>query len=116
MGKQITITDPISEKEYTLEYNRKSAKAALRDGFDPDMMTEGNEVEAMLMIPILFNHAFDMHHSEVEEKEKDAIYEMIPNKLDMIGALAELFADPIDKLTADPKGAKSKNFKWKKTW
>ena len=49
-------------------------------------------------------------------KRLQAIYDMVPNKEDLIGALAELFADPINKLTEDPKGAKSKNFKWKKTW
>ena len=115
MGKQLKITDPISEQEYTLEFNRKSVLRALKAGFDPNKMAEG-EIETAMMIPTLFNCAFDMHHGKMDEKETDAIYDMIPDKADMIAALAELFADPIEKLTADPKGAKSKNFKWKKTW
>ena len=112
MGKQLTLTDPNSGQEYTLEYNRRTAKKALDEGFDP----ETNDVNAIFMIPILFNNAFEMHHPGMDEKEKDAIYEMLPDKDDLIVALGELFADPIEKLTADPKGAKSKNFKWKKTW
>ena len=115
MGKQLTITDPISNQEYTLEFNRKSALRAMKEGFNPGKM-EGGELEAALMIPVLFNCAFDMHHGKMSEEETDAIYEMIANKEDLIGALSELFADPIDKLIEDPKGAKSKNFKWKKTW
>ena len=115
MNKQLIITDPISNQEYTLQYNRDTIAKALNAGLKPDVMEEGG-VEAALMVPILFNYAFEMHHPGLEEKEKDAIYNMLPNKSDLIGDLAELFADPIDQLTADPKGAKSKNFKWKKTW
>jgi len=115
MGKQLTITDPNSEQTYTLEFNRKSALRALKAGFDPVKLT-GGDLETALMLPVLFNCAFDMHHGKMSEEETDAIYDMIPNKEDLIGALAELFADPINKLTDEPKGAKSKNFKWKKTW
>lgn len=112
MGKQLKLTDPNSNQEYILEFNRKTARKALHEGFDPD----ASDIEAIFMIPVLFNNAFEMHHPNLSEKEKDAIYEMIPDKTDLIAALGELFADPIEKLTADPKGAKSKNFKWKKTW
>jgi len=115
MSKQLKITDPISNQEYTLEFNRKSALRALHAGFDPMKMTE-DSLETMFMLPVLFNCAFDMHHPGMEEKETDAIYEQIPNKEDLIEALGELFAEPINKLIEEPKGAKSKNFKWKKTW
>lgn len=115
MGKQLTITDPNSEQVYTLEFNRKSVIRALKSGFNPNELADG-DLEAVLMIPTLFHCAFDMHHKGISEEETEAIYEMIPNKEDLIEALAELFADPINKLTEDPKGAKSKNFKWKKTW
>lgn len=114
MGKQLIITDPNSNQDYTLEFNRKSALRALKAGFNPNKMD--GELEAALMLPVLFNCAFDMHHGKMSEEETDAIYDMIPNKEDLIGALSEIFADPIDKLVEDPKGAKSKNFKWKKTW
>lgn len=115
MGKQLTITDPNSEQVYTLEYNRKSVLRAIRGGFDPNKLADG-DIEAALMIPVLFNCAFDMHHGQMAEKDTDAIYDMIPDKTGLIEALAELFAAPISALTEDPKGAKSKNFKWKKTW
>lgn len=115
MGKQIQLTDPNSEKVYTLEFNRKSAQRALKAGVDPNAMANG-DLDAALMIPTLFHCAFDMHHKGIAEEETDAIYEMMPNKADLIDALAEIFADPINKLVEDPKGAKSKNFKWKKTW
>ena len=115
MGKQITITDPNSNQEYTLEFNRKSVLRAVNAGFDPNKMSEG-EIDAILMIPLLFNCAFDMHHGKMDERDTDAIYEMIPDKGGLVEALAELFAAPITALTEDPKGAKSKNFKWKKTW
>lgn len=113
MGKQLKLTDPNSNQEYTLEFSRKTAKKALREGFDPN---SEDDLEAIFMIPILFSNAFEMHHPNLSEEEKDAIYEMILDKTGLIEALGELFADPIEKLTADPKGAKSKNFKWKKTW
>lgn len=115
MGKQLQITDPNSEKVYTLEFNRKSVLRALKAGVDPNAMASG-DIAAALMIPTLFNCAFDMHHKGISEEETDAIYEMIPDKTGLLDALAEVFADPINKLTEDPKGAKSKNFKWKKTW
>lgn len=115
MSKQITITDPISEQVYTLEYNRKSILRAIEAGFDPYKMAEG-DVESVLMIPVMFNCAFDMHHGIKPEEETDAIYNMIGDKQGLIGALADAFTAPINALTEDPKGAKSKNFKWKKTW
>lgn len=115
MGKSLTITDPNSEQVYTLEFNRRSVQKALDLGVDPDGMARG-DLKAALMIPVLFNCAFEMHHKGISEEETDAIYEMIPDKTGLLDALAEAFADPINKLTADPKGAKSKNFKWKKTW
>lgn len=115
MSKQLTITDPNTEQTYTLEFNRKSVLRALNSGFEPTKMAEG-DFESVLMIPVLFNCAFDMHHGRMSEEDTDAIYALIPNKEDLIGALAEMFADPINALTEDPKGAKSKNFKWKKTW
>ena len=115
MSKQLKITDPISGQEYTLEFNRKSVARAVEAGFDPVNLSEG-DIRSALMIPTLFNCAFDMHHGKMDEKETDAIYEMIPDKTGLIEALAELFAEPINALMEDPKGAKSKNFKWKKTW
>lgn len=115
MSKQLKIKDPISEQEYTLEYNKKSALRALKMGFNPMKLNE-DDLETMFMIPTLFNCAFDMHHPGTSEEETDAIYEMVPDKAGLIEALAELFAEPINKLLEDPKGAKSKNFKWKKTW
>lgn len=115
MSKQLKIKDPISEQEYTLEFNRKSILRAIDRGFDPSKLEDG-DIKTMMMLPELFNCAFDMHHGKMDDKDTDAIYEMIPNKEEFIGVLAELFADPIEKLFNDPKGAKSKNFKWKKTW
>lgn len=115
MSKQLTITDPNTEQVYTLEFNRKSVLRAVKGGFDPDKMSEG-DIDAVLMIPFLFNCAFDMHHGIMKEEDTDAIYNMIANKTDLIEALVEIFAAPINALTEDPKGAKSKNFKWKKTW
>ena len=115
MSKQLKIKDPNSEQEYTLEFNRKTVREALNDGFDLDKMAEGDYGQ-MLMFPKLFNRAFEMHHGKMSEEETDAIYELLPNKTDFMGALSELFAEPINSLVEDPKGAKSKNFKWKKTW
>lgn len=115
MSKQLVITDPNTGKDYTLEYNRKSILRALKSGLDPEAMASGG-LETILMIPLLFNCAFDMHHGVMDEKETDAIYELIPDKAGLSEALAEMFADPIDALAKEPEGAKSKNFKWKKTW
>lgn len=115
MSKQLTITDPNTEQVYTLEYNRKSVVRAIKGGFDPQKMAEG-DIESVLMIPVLFNCAFDMHHGQMSEADTDAIYDKMADKEELIAALAELFAEPINALTEAPKGAKSKNFKWKKTW
>ena len=115
MSKQLNITDQNTEQVYTLEFNRKSVLRAIHAGFDPYKMADG-DIEAALMIPVLFNCAFDMHHGIMPEEDTDAIYEMIADKTELIDALSELFTAPITALTEDPKGAKSKNFKWKKTW
>lgn len=115
MSKQLIITDPNTQKDYTLEFNRASVLRALHAGFDPYKMADG-DIEMMMLIPVLFNCAFDMHHGKMSEEDTDAIYKMVPNKNELIEALAELFASPIEVLSAEPDGAKSKNFKWKKTW
>lgn len=112
MGKHIIITDPVTEKEYTLEYSRRSAQIMESQGF----VAEDADKMPLTMIPLLEHGAFLMHHRTLPAVTIDEILERIPNKEELIEALIELYAETYLSLTAEPQGDESKNCIWTKSW
>lgn len=111
MGKQLTIKDATG-KEYTLEYNRRSIQALESRGLD---VTE-IESKPATMLPLLIEGAFYMHHKGLAADKIDKIYASVPDKENFIGALAEMYAEPLEALLEDPQGTKGKNASWTKNW
>jgi hypothetical protein len=112
MGKQLTIKDSVTDKTYTLEYNRRSIQALEAKGL---IITDIEEKPAT-MLPLLIEGAFYMHHRGLQPNKIDAIYDNIPDKEGFIEALAEMYAEPLEALLDNPTGPKSKNATWTKSW
>lgn len=112
MGKQLTIKDANTDKTYTLEFNRRSIQVAESRGLDVSEL----ESKPATMLPLLIQSAFYMHHKGITPDTVDKIYATVPNREEFIEALAEMYAEPLEALLADPKSGKSKNASWTKSW
>lgn len=86
--------------EYTLEYSRQSVKEMERQGF----VAEELQRQPATMIPLLFEGAFVKNHRGLKRKLMDEIYDEIPNKMELIGALAEMYAETLTSLMDDSNG------------
>lgn len=80
--------------EYTLEFNRQSVKEMERQGF----VAEDLQKQPANMFPLLFEGAFIKNHRGIKRKLIDEIFDEIPNRLDLIGALAEMYAETMTSL------------------
>lgn len=59
----------IGDKEYTLEFNRKTAKMAELGGFKREDVGD----KLITRIPELFYYAFKMHHPDIKREKTDEI-------------------------------------------
>ena len=109
MSKQLTFS--YDGKEYTLEFTRKTVTEMERKGFVASDVSE----KPMTALPALFAGAFLAHHRFVKQETVDAIYAKLSNKEDLIGKLAEMYNDPIEKLLADPEDDEG-NVAWTANW
>jgi hypothetical protein len=96
MGKQISFE--YKNKEYILEYTRKTVKQMEREGFVAgDILTK-----PMLTLPKLFAGAFKAHHKfDTKQKLIDEIFDLFTNKQALIEKLAEMYAEPMETLMDD---------------
>ena len=78
MAKQIIFT--YDDKEYTLEYTRRTIKQMEDEGF----IAKDIEEKPMTLLPALFAGAFKAHHRFVKQDVIDQIYENMPNKEKLI--------------------------------
>lgn len=83
--------------EYTLEYSRQSVKTMEAHGFILDELT----TKPMTMIPMLFEGAFIKNHVGVKRREKEAIFDSLSNKTELMAALMEMYAETLSSLTED---------------
>lgn len=90
--KPMTISDPETGKEYTLEFNRKSVSKAEQAGLDINSI----ESKSMTMIPLMFWGAFIMHHPYITREQTDKIL------FDGLGGLDENELAYLGKLYAEP--------------
>lgn len=91
----MVITDPEENREYTLEFSRKTVSKAEKAGLVIDKM----EDSPMSMIPILFWGAFLMHHPYMTREQTDKIL------FDGLGGLTTEELHYLGKLYAEPFNA-----------
>lgn len=110
MAKQITFT--FEDKEYTLEFTRRTVKQMEDEGF----VAQEIDSRPMTLLPALFVGAFKAHHRFVKQETIDKIYAAMPNKEDLIGKLAEMYNEPIIALMEEPDNKAGKNVEWTTNW
>lgn len=109
MSKQLRFT--YEDKEYVLEYTRKSVETMERQGF----VAEDVRTKPMLTLPALFRGAFLANHSTVPKEKIDKMYSMLTNKADLIGHLSEMYNEPIMALVDEPEESEG-NLNWTASW
>lgn len=97
MSKQLTFT--YNNKEYTLEYTRRTVTEMERKGF----VAKDIEAKPMTTLPEMFEGAFLAHHRYEKKEVIDEIYSHLTNKEDLIGKLAEMYNEPIMALVEEPE-------------
>lgn len=109
MAKQIRFT--YEEKNYVLEFTRKTVSELERKGF----IAAEVEAKPMTMLPALFAGSFLSHHRHVKQETVDAIFAKMPNKEDLIGKLVEMYTEPIEALLDEPAETEG-NVDWATSW
>ena len=110
MAKQIVFT--YEDKEYTLEFTRRTVKQMEDEGF----VAQDIDRKPMTLLPALFAGAFKAHHRFVKQDVIDKIYAGMPHKDEQIGKLAEMYNDPIVTLMEEPDEKAVKNVSWEANW
>ena len=110
MAKQIVFT--YEDKEYTLEFTRRTVKQMEDEGF----VAQDIDRKPMTLLPALFAGAFKAHHRFVKQDVIDKIYAGMPQKDELIGKLAEMYNDPIVTLMEEPDEKAVKNVSWEANW
>lgn len=105
MAKQLRFT--YGEKEYTLEFTRKTVTEMEKKGF---IATEV-ESKPMSTLPTLFEGAFLAHHRFEKKEVINAIFLKMTNKEELIGKLAEMYNEPIIALVEEPAESEG-NLNW----
>ena len=109
MAKQLTFT--YDDKEYTLEFTRRTVSEMEKKGFIASEITD----KPMITLPALFAGAFLAHHRFVKQETIDAIFSKMVNKEDLVGKLAEMYNEPIMALIEEPEEDEG-NVNWTATW
>lgn len=106
MSKKITFT--YKDKEYTLEFTRRSIQTLEKQGF----VIGEIENKPLTTLPQLFAGAFIANHRFVSKDTIDEIYNKMPDKNELVAKLAEMYAEPINALLADPEESSEGNVQW----
>lgn len=109
MAKQLNFI--FGDKEYTLEFNRRTVSEMEKKGFIASEITD----KPMTTLPALFAGAFLAHHRFVKQETIDEIFSKLTKKEDLIGKLAEMYNEPIMALVEEPEEDKG-NVNWTATW
>ena len=109
MGKQLSFT--YQDKEYCLEYTRKSVEQMEKRGFVASDIT----TKPMTTLPALFAGAFIANHRFVKEEIVNEIFAKMKNKDNLIEKLAEMYNEPIMALVDEPVEAEG-NVEWTSSW
>ena len=109
MAKQLRFT--YQNKEYVLEYNRRSVEIMEKKGF----VASEIETKPVTVLPALFAGAFLANHRYVKQDVIDEIYSKMTNKQELIGKLAEMYNEPIMALVNEPDESEG-NLDWTASW
>jgi hypothetical protein len=109
MNKQLRFT--YQDKDYCLEYTRKSVELMEKKGF----VIADLESKPMSVLPTLFAGAFLANHRFVKQETIDEIYSKMPNKSELISKLAEMYNEPIMALVDEPEESAG-NVDWTASW
>lgn len=96
------MIDPIkfsyNGTDYTLYFTRATCRQLGEQGFDLTLL----DSRPLEMVPMLFHGAFMAEHPKVRRKFTDDLLYKITNRKELIGALAELYAEPIRAIVEEP--------------
>jgi len=106
MSKQLRFT--YKDKEYCLEFTRRSVETMERNGFIANDIRE----KPMTTLPALFAGAFLANHRFVKADLINEIYDHLTNKTELIGKLAEMYNEPIMAMVDDPDENAEGNVSW----
>lgn len=106
MSKQLRFT--YKDKEYCLEFTRRSVETMERNGFIANDIRE----KPMTTLPALFAGAFLANHRFVKADLINEIYDHMTNKSELIGKLAEMYNEPIMAMVDDPDENAEGNVSW----
>lgn len=109
MSKQLSLT--YQDKEYVLEFTRKSIEVMEKQGFRVADVTD----KPMSTLPALFAGAFFANHRFVKPEVIEAIFKKMPNKPELVNKLAEMYNEPIEALLNDPDESEG-NVDWTTSW
>lgn len=92
------------EKEYVIEFNRKTCADAEKGGFSAEKV----ETEILTQIPLLFFYGLKMHHPDIKKSESDKLLfdDLGGISKELIERLIELYGSPYKTLfneTGKPK-------------
>ena len=109
MSKQLKFT--YADKDYCLEYTRRSVETMERNGFKASDIQD----KPMTTLPALFAGAFLANHRYVKQTVIDEIFSKMTNKTELIGKLAEMYNEPIMTLVDEPDEDEG-NLNWTASW
>lgn len=109
MSKQLNFT--YQDKEYCLEFTRKSVEQMERNGFVASDIKD----KPMTILPALFEGAFIAHHRFVKKDVIEEIFSKMTNKSELIGKLSEMYNEPIMALVDEPDESEG-NVDWTASW
>lgn len=109
MAKQLKFE--YNDKEYTLEFTRKTVTEMEKKGF----VAAEVETKPMTTLPALFEGAFLAHHRFEKKEVINEIFSNMTDKEGLIGKLAEMYNEPIMALVEEPE-ENTKNVKWTASW
>ena len=109
MSKQLRFT--YQDKEYCLEFTRKSVEIMEKNGFVASDIT----AKPMTVLPALFAGAFLANHRFVKNEVVNEIFSKMTNKTELIGKLSEMYNEPIMALVDEPEESEG-NVDWTASW
>lgn len=106
-----TISFDYKGTKYTLEFTRASIRALENQGFKLSDI----EDKPMSTLPTLFAGAFYAHHRFIKPTVIEEIFDIMPDKMDLITKLGEMYNEPLEALIDDPEDNEG-NLNWEASW
>lgn len=102
------ITFSAGDRDYCLEYTKRTVKMMEDRGFAPEKIVES----PMTYLPELFAGAFLANHRFVKREVINELYESMEDKQELVSTLIEMYNEPIKALTSDSEEGNA--IKWTK--